>query len=88
MTMKRRHGPKHHGRGKKPPSGPHAKVPTATVFREDHHRNTKIASGGGMGKDRKNTTVQTGNRPIRTAAKTARRASTQKHGKFSHKTII
>ena len=87
--MKRRHGPKHHGRGKKPPSGPHAKVPTATVFREDHHRNTKKGiTGGGMGRDKANTTVQSGNRPIRTAAKTARRASTQKRGKFSHDTVI
>jgi hypothetical protein len=88
MTMKKRHGPKHHGRGKKPPNGPHAKVPTATVFREDHHRNTKIASGGGMGMDRGNTTKQKGNRPIRPANKKGDRASTQKHGKFSHNTVI
>lgn len=86
--MKKRHGPKHHGRAKLN-SGPHAGVPKANVHRTDAHHNTKHPKGGGgMGRDKANTTTQTGNRPIRTAAKTARRASTQKHGKFSHNTVI
>jgi len=85
---KRKHGPKHHGRGKKN-AGPHSGVPTMSVHREDHHRNTKTGSrGGGMGRDKANTTVQTGNRPIRPVARTARRASTQKMGKFGSDTVI